>query len=263
MRLLDALFGPLRRVKRNYALPSSLVPLLDLSYAALQRGDNNVARQLLLQVLEHRDDLQNPALMVLVLSRLAATWFRSEQYRECAEFFSQYIADHPQDALGYSFRAGSLWYAGSRKDAVEDYAKALEFDPKDSRALMGRGQIFVEQGEFQKAVQDLDAALENLEQLAVPDENWRTAVRAFTLNGRAAAYSGLGEFDRAISEFEKSILLRPHNAWVYYNRAEAYERRGKIPEALENYKLALTMKRPKLNATRRENAELKVKTLRA
>lgn len=98
MRLLDALFGPLRRVKRNYALPSSLVPLLDLSYAALQRGDNNVARQLLLQVLEHRDDLQNPALMVLVLSRLAATWFRSEQYRECAEFFSQYIADHPQGA---------------------------------------------------------------------------------------------------------------------------------------------------------------------
>jgi len=89
-------------------------------------------------------------------------------------------------------------------------------------------------------------------QLAVPDENWRTALRAFTLHGRAAAYAGLGEFDRAISEFEKSILLCPHNAWVYYNRAEADERRGEMANAVENYKLALTMKRPKLNTLQKK-----------
>jgi len=44
-------------------------------------------------------------------------------------------------------------------DAIEDYTRALAFDPKDGRALSGRGQIFVEQEEFEKAVQDLDAAL--------------------------------------------------------------------------------------------------------
>jgi tetratricopeptide (TPR) repeat protein len=263
MRLFDALVGRLRRLKQNYALPSEIVPLVDLSYAALLRGDHVGARQLLLQVLEHRDEIQNAALLVWVFSLLALTWFRSEQYRECAEFFSQYIANHPNEALAYSLRAGALWYSGDTSNAIEDYTKALEFDPKDSRALSGRGQIYAEQGEFKKAVQDLDAALDNLGQTPVPNERWRTVLRAFALNGRAASYAGLGEFDRALSEFENSILLCPQNAWVYYNRAEAYERRGETANALENYKLALTMKRPKLNAQRRRNAELKVKTLRA
>jgi tetratricopeptide (TPR) repeat protein len=53
-----------------------------------------------------------------------------------------------------------------------------------------------------------------------------------------------GDFDRALSEFENSIILCPQNAWVYYHRAEAYERRGRTAEALENYRLALTMKSP-------------------
>jgi len=56
-------------------------------------------------------------------------------------------------------------------------------------------------------------------------------------------------------------LLCPQNAWVYYNRAGAYERRGETAKALEDYKLALTMKKPKLNTQRRKNAEPKVKTL--
>lgn len=261
MRLFDALFGRLRSIKERLALPSEIVPMVDLSYAALLRGDHAGARQLLLKVLERRDEIHNPALLVWVLNLLALTWHRSEQYRECAEFFSQYIANHPNDALAYCFRAGALWYSGDTKNAIEDYTRALELDPKDSRALSGRGQIFAEQGEFKNAVQDLDAALENLGQVSVPDEKWRTALRAFALNGRAAAYAGLGEFDRALSEFEKSITLCPQNAWVYYNRAEAYERRGRTAEALENYKLALTMKSPRLNALRRQNAELKIKTL--
>jgi tetratricopeptide (TPR) repeat protein len=129
--------------------------------------------------------------------------------------------------------------------------------------LWGRGQVFVQRGEFPRAVKDLDAALENIGEVHVADERRRTALRAFTLHGRAAAYAGLGEFEPALSEFENSLLLCPHNAWVYYNRAEAYERQGETTNALENYKLALTMKRPKLNTQRRKNAESKVKILRA
>ena len=86
-------------------------------------------------------------------------------------------------------------------------------------------------------------------------------MRAYTLNGRAAAYAGLGEFDRALSEFEKSISFCPQNAWVYYNRAEAYENRGDKAKAIADYKLALTMKSPKLNTLKRKYAETKLKTL--
>jgi len=96
-------------------------------------------------------------------------------------------ARHPTDAFAYSFPAGALWYSGDAIAAIEDYSKALELNPTDSRALCGRGQVFVEGREFQKALQDLDAALENIGKAPAPDERWRTALRAFTFNGRAAA----------------------------------------------------------------------------
>lgn len=261
MRLLDALLGRLRHKKEEDALALTVGPLVNQAYSALTARDFLSARQFLLKILERRDEIQNAGSLVWIFTSLAWTWFSSDQYRECADFFSQYIADHPNDALPYFCRGGALWYSGGVMAAIEDYSKALEINPKDGRALSCRGQVLVEAGEFQRAIKDLDSALENIGETPVPDERWRTALRAFTLNGRAAAYAGLGEFDRALSEFENSILLCPRNAWVYYNRAETYERRGQTAEALDNYRLALTMDSPRLNALRRQKAELKVKTL--
>ncbi|HEV2195626.1 MAG TPA: tetratricopeptide repeat protein [Candidatus Acidoferrum sp.] len=262
MRIFHALLGWLHRNEEKLALPTTAGSLVNQACAALARGDFLAARRFLLKVVEHRDEIQDVGSLTWIFSSLAWTWFESEQYRDCADFFSQYIADHPSDALSYFCRGGAFWYSGDVTAAIEDYSKALEIIPNDSRTLSARGQVFVERGEWQKAVQDLDAALNHIGQARVPNERWRTALRAFALNGRAAAYAGLGEFDRALTEFENSILLCPQNAWVYYNRAEAYERRGRTAEALENYKLALTMKSPSLNALRRQKAELKVKTLR-
>lgn len=262
MKLFDALLGWLRRNEEKHTPPNTIEALVNEGHTAFLRDDMLGARRPFLKALEHREEIQNAALLVWIFNYLALTWFQCDQYRECVEFFSQEISRHPNDATAYTFRADTLWYTGDVMAAIEDYSKAIELNPTDSRPLSGRGQVFVERGEFQRALKDLDAALENIGETPVPDERWRTALRAFMLNGRAAAYAGLGDFERALSEFENSIMLCPQNAWVYYNRAEAYERRGRTAEALENYKLALTMKSPRLNALRRENAELKVKTLR-
>lgn len=261
MSVLGSLIRRFRGNKGQDSLPGQIRTLLDLAYASLQRTDYIGARQLLLKALEHRKEIQDPALLVWLLGSLALTWTQTEQYRERTEFFSQYIAKYPNDPLAYTFRAASLWYSGDLRKAIEDYSKALELNPNDSLALSGRGQVFVECEEFQKAIQDLDIALENLEKIAIRDEGWRTSVRAYTLNGRAAALAGLGQFDQALIEFEKSISLCPQNAWVFYNRAEAYENRGERAKALADYKLALTLSNPKLNALKRKYAEVKVKAL--
>jgi len=234
---------------------------VDLAYASLQKADYVGARQLLMKALEHRKEIQDPAFSAWILGSLAFTWTQTEQYREGTEFFSQYIAKYSNDGLAYNFRAGSLWYSGELREAIGDYSRALELNPKDSLALCGRGQVFVECGEFERALKDLDVALENIVQVPIQDEGYRRAVQAYILNGRAAAYAGIGQFDRALIEFEESVSLCPQNAWVYYNRAEAYEHRGETTKALADYKLALTLTNPKLNTLRRKYAELKVKTL--
>jgi tetratricopeptide (TPR) repeat protein len=81
------------------------------------------------------------------------------------------------------------------------------------------------------------------------------------LNGRASAYAGLGEFDRAAQEFAQSIELCPRNAWVYFNQAEAYEKRDDTKHAVANYKLSMEINEPRLSLLKRKYAETKLRAL--
>jgi tetratricopeptide (TPR) repeat protein len=261
MSLFARLMNRLRRNKNKDTAHDTLVPLLALASSFFQKHDYVAARDLLLRAVEHRNEIQDPSILVWVLETLAWTWTYSDQHRERAEFFSDYITQYPNDAVAYTMRAGSLWYAGELRRAIDDYSRAVELDPKYIVSHMGRGQVYVECGEFSKAIEDLDFAIENLEQAPITDATWRTSVQAYSLSGKAAAHAGLGDFDRALGEFEKSISLCPENAWVYYNRAEAYENRGDRARAIADYKLALRMNNPKLPILKKRYAETKLKTL--
>jgi tetratricopeptide (TPR) repeat protein len=177
-----------------------------------------------------------------------------EEYRELTTFFSNYIDRHPNCAEAFHLRGASHWYAGRLQEALADYNKSLELKPNDAAALSGRGQVLVELSDYRRALEDLDKALQFVE-WAITDVSQKTHLEAFTRNGRAAALAGLTNFASALEEFEKSIKLCPENAWVYFNRAQAYHNRGDSARAVEDYKLALQKKQPKLTPLKRELAQ--------
>jgi tetratricopeptide (TPR) repeat protein len=87
-------------------------------------------------------------------------------------------------------------------------------------SLSGRGQVLGEAGEHDRAIEDLDLALRDLETVSAPDASWAKwyeQIEAFVHNGRAFALAGLGKNGAAMDEFEASIRLSPENAWVYHN----------------------------------------------
>jgi len=149
----------------------------------------------------------------------------------------------------------SLWYGGRLSEAIVDYSRSLDLSPNDVSSLAGRGQVYMECKEFNRAIQDLKIAIGSIDVVPGADAKWKTQSEAYARNGLAAAYAGLGEFDRALEEFAKSIALCPENGWVYYNRAEAYWNLGDQKNATENYKLALTKRDPKLTSLKRFHAE--------
>jgi tetratricopeptide (TPR) repeat protein len=214
-----------------------------------------------LKALEHRNEIDDPALVNWLLECLAWTWTATEQYQDKMEFFTNYLTQYPNDVIAYTLRAGALWYAGELRQAIDEYSKALELDPRDILAHMGRGQVFAECGEFGKAIDDLDFALETLQHASTSAVASRTQVEAYCLNGKAFALAGLGDFDRALEEFEQSMSLWPENAWVYFNRAKVYESRGEKTKAIADYKLALTKNTPSLNPLKRKHAEVRLRTL--
>jgi tetratricopeptide (TPR) repeat protein len=229
--------------------------LVELAWSKFQAGNYIEARGLLLRTLEFKSEIQNPILLEWILATLSKTWEETEEYQKWTEFFSDFIAQNPNQAVAYNLRAQSHWYGGSLGGAIADYSRALELNPKDVSAFLGRGQVFMERREFDRAIEDLDAAMGSIDSVPGADAVWKAEFEAFARNGRAASYAGLGDFGRALEEFGKSVELCPENAWVYYNRAEAYQNYGDQKNAVENYKLALAKKRPKLTSLKRAHAE--------
>jgi tetratricopeptide (TPR) repeat protein len=107
----------------------------------------------------------------------------------------------------------------------------------------------------------LDFVQENLDQYATVDPSRKVQVQAFSLNGRALAHAGMGDFERAMAEFDRSISLWPDNAWVYFNRATVYEKKGHLEKAVADYTLSLQKNLPKLNVLKKKYAEVKIKAL--
>jgi tetratricopeptide (TPR) repeat protein len=261
MSILSSLRERLFGKSNSSPVPGSVMSLRELAYSSFQRGDYIGARDLLLKALEHRNEIQDPAILNWLLGCLWWTWTLTEQYRDGAEFFASYVTRHPNDAVAYTLRAAHLWYSGELRQAIDDYSKALVLDPKDILAYVGRGQVLAEGGEFTAAIKDLNFVMENVEQAPITDAGWRAQTQAYSLNGRAVAHAGLGDFERALEEFEQSISLCPDNAWVYFNRAIVYENKGQKAKAVADYKLALQKTIPRLTVLKRRYAETKAKTL--
>jgi tetratricopeptide (TPR) repeat protein len=238
---------------------AEIARLVNLASSLLQSEHYVEARGLLLRALENDREIDNPAVLEWILMWLAMTWERTEEYQDWTAFFSGFLARNPNHVLALNLRAESHWYGGSLREAVADYTRSLELKPNDLSALMGRGQVLMELGDFEEALQNLNSAL------SFVDENpaSKTEAEAYIRNGRAASLAGLGDFPGALQEFEKSISLCPENAWVYFNRAEAYRNHGDRVKATENYALALTKKEPKLTALKRAHAEKILNSLEA
>jgi len=262
MKLWDFFKRKFNHANNKEAAQKTITRLVNSAFALLQ-GENYVeARGVLLRALEHKNEIENPALLEWILTWLYVTWEKTEEHQESATFFSEFLARNPDYVLALQLRAESYWYGGALKEAIADYTRSLELKPNDAGALSGRGQVLMECREFGRALEDLNGALESSDRLEDADENSKIHLEAYTRNGRAATLAGLGDFAGALEEFEKSINLCPENAWVYFNRAEAYRNQGDRLNAAENYKLALTKKQPKLTSLKRAHAKRVLEELR-
>jgi tetratricopeptide (TPR) repeat protein len=261
IRWLTSLFS---RHRREDATGLQLYLLLQHAHAHLQLEEYDEARALLLQVIASRDSITDPSAIAYILNALDTTWLLTERYEDGIAFFSEYISRYPEEPDAYSGRADSLWYSGRHRDAISYYSRALELQPNHILSLLGRGQVFAEAGEYAKAIEDLDAALNTLKAVPAADPSWTKwygQIEAFVYNGRGFALAALGDLAGAEKEFQLSINLGSENAWVYHNRGQVYDRAGDGGKATAEYRMALMKKDPALSPIRKKHAEARLSEL--
>jgi len=165
------------------------------------------------------------------------------QIREVAEddwwkaAFSPELKPHWEHNREGNIRGNVAKGISARQDAVNYYDELVRLNPNDSDAYFNRGSALDDEGEFEKALGDLDEAIrlnpQSLHALnhrawiraTCPDARFRDGAKAvidatkcceltdwkdaFVLSSLAAAYAELGDFDRAVEWQKKAIELEP------------------------------------------------------
>ena len=123
----------------------------------------------------------------------------------------------------YFFRGNTKYRLKQYQGAIDDYTKAIEFNPQDSFVFYNRGGAKDALGNPQEAIDDYTKALELNPQYADAYYN------------RGNAKDVLNDYNGAIEDYNKAIELNPQYADAYYNRGVTYKKMGKQAEADKDF----------------------------
>jgi tetratricopeptide (TPR) repeat protein len=134
----------------------------------------------------------------------------------------------PSRAL-WTARAYYLDKLGQRQQAAQARYRAARLPPAGARDHYLLATSYAQQGEYQRAVAELNHALAHN-----PRHYW-------SLVQRGICYQQLGEQALAASDFGTCVGLWPEFAWGHFNRGRILDQAGKKAEAIAAYTEALRL----------------------
>jgi tetratricopeptide (TPR) repeat protein len=124
----------------------------------------------------------------------------------------------------------ALHHAGRLSDAEEIYRRILATEPRHFDSLHLLGVIFLQRGDAEAAVRQIDAALKVEPQ------------HSLALNNRGNALQYLQRFDEALTSYDRALAIRPDDAEALTNRAAALTALRRYDEALAGCERALALR---------------------
>jgi tetratricopeptide (TPR) repeat protein len=143
----------------------------------------------------------------------------------CSRMIGSGLLTDEQSVAAHNQR-GLYYYATTQRDlAMADYDAALKIQPDTPAVLTNRSLIYMENGQSDAALSDLNKAFE----LSMP------ALAARVRLYRATALLGLKQDDKAIADIDEAQRLDPTDSEGYLARALVEFRRQRYDAALRAY----------------------------
>lgn len=140
-----------------------------------------------------------------------------------------YLSKDKLESLTYFYKGYNAEENGDHKEAIKDYDKYIEANPKDPKAYNYRGIAYFKLKNYEKAIADYSKAL-NLNPALVS-----------SINNRGEAYFKLEDYDKAAKDFTKAIQLDPDNVSAYYSRGLTYSKDDKHDKAVKDFTKAIEL----------------------
>jgi Tfp pilus assembly protein PilF len=151
--------------------------------------------------------------------------------KKAIEDHTKAIQLDPKLAEAYKNRALTYKTMGDKK-AMADFRMAIILSPNDPSLYHERGEIYLDKQEYEKAIQDFNAAVHADPNLSEPQ----------LFINRGKAYLEKQDHAKAIEDCNKAIRLDPKNVSAYSLRGRAYQETGDTEKATEDWNKCLELK---------------------
>lgn len=171
----------------------------------------------------------------------------------------------PNDPNAYNIRGAALGKAGRYDDAIADFNRALQINPRFAQAYANRGLVYRLKDDDANAVADYNRALQvnpeyanayvrrgnvyrRQNQLALALEDYNRAIKIDrtdpeAFHNRGLVYQAQKLHNFALEDFTTAIGLSPQAAAPYNARGESYLVTGDAQSALEDFNAAVSRDR--------------------
>lgn len=170
---------------------------------------------------------------------------------EHIQIYHDLLTKHFPESHLYWNNAGVFYYQqGNCEKAISCYDQAIGLETGNGLYFKNRALAWQNLGKYQNAESDFLQALslwsrpEHLATLEIPKKELQSAAK-YGRDAELLNYIGLSKYyqnknEEAIEYYSEAIKLDPNKVVVYENRALAHERLQDYPEAIKDYKLALS-----------------------
>ncbi len=179
-----------------------------------------------------------------VFVREASDLIPAREHRRIATLCAEAIRRLPEYLEAHRMFADAMMQLGRLQDAENHYARVLQLDPADARALNGRAVAFHRAGRLEDAVRYYEDAIRYH-----PNN-------ALSQNGIAMVLHRLGRFEEAILHYKDAIRLHPDRPDTYADLGTALAQAGRLREAVTYMEKALAL-RPNFTRVQRALAQMR------
>ena len=158
----------------------------------------------------------------VAISNRGIAFFYISKYDEAIKDYTRAITISPGFADAYCNR-GVAWAAkGNTDNAIADYTKAIEINPNYSEAYYNRAASWAAKGNYGRAIADYTKDIEsNPVYSKISEKNvsgYNDIIQRFSEVhfNRGLIFNAKGNYDPAISDFEKAIEINPLSAEAYF-----------------------------------------------
>lgn len=201
----------------------------------------------------------------LVLTAAAArTWHQQGYWKDSFTLFDHAVRVTEGNYLAYNNRGHALYEAGRADEAMADYRRSLEINPRYADAGNNLGHALAERGQPAAAIplyrtalaakpgqRDIMVNLANaLSDVGQIEESTRLYEEVLArepdhvnaLNGLGVALAQQGRVDAAVTRFEAALRRDPRNASAHGNLGNVAAMSGRRDDAVRHYRQALELK---------------------